>query len=78
MGGSGERIGGLGKEWGGLGKEWGGRQGPVSETSGMCPKSCKCFGVKNARGENLWEKSDGGSGERVGGSGKRVHFVGEK
>ena len=43
-------------------------------TSGLCPKSCKRFGVKNVRGENLWAKI-GGSGQRLGGSGQRLHFV---
>ena len=46
-----------------------GRAGSVG-TAGLCLKSCKRFGVKillkNARGENLWEKS-GGVWEKNGG-----------
>ena len=54
-----------------------GRRAGVQGTWGMCTKSCKRFGVKNARGENLWKRVMG-SGKRMGGSRKRVHFVGKK
>ena len=39
-------------------------------TSGLCQKSCKRFGVKNARGENLFAKNEGGVAKDWGGLGK--------
>ena len=34
-------------------------------TSGLCQRSCKHFGVKNARKESLWKRMKG-TGERMG------------
>ena len=39
-------------------------------TSGLCPKSCKRFGIKNVRRENLWPM--------IGGVWQRLHFDGKK
>ena len=50
----------------------GGRAGAMG-TLGLCPKSCKRFGLKNARGGNLKQRM--GSGQRMGRSGQRMHFV---
>ena len=52
-----------GGDWQGPARRWaagmgGGRAGAMG-SSGLCPKSCKRFGVKNARGENFWAKSEG-------------------
>ena len=70
-------MGGSGKVWSGR-VAGGGRAGAMG-TSGLCPKSCRRFGVKNARGENLWAKIGGGLGKDWGGgSGQRLHFVGKK
>ena len=76
MGGSGQRMGGSGQVWSGR-AAGGGRAGAMG-TSGLCLKSCKRFGVKNARGENLWAKSDGVWAKNGGGSGQRMHFVVKK
>ena len=47
-------------------------------TSGMCPKRCKCCGVKNARRENLWAKEEGVWAKNAAFRGKKITFVGKE
>ena len=46
-------------------------------TSGLCLKSCKCFGVKNARGENLSAKI-GGVWAKIAFCGQNANFCGQR
>ena len=73
MGAGGSRVGqGVARLWGREGV--GGRVGAMG-TSGMCQKSCKRFGAKNARGDGLLAKKEVFWAKMEGGPGQRMHFV---
>ena len=52
-------MGGSGQVWSGQTAGGGGGHAGAMGTSGLCPKSCKRFGVKNTRRENLLAKNEG-------------------